>query len=112
MSVIFTPSIRYMFFATLFFAGMQALVKYLGDFSVYQVLFFRSFVTAIFCIGFLKSQGLSIVGNNQKMLFVRALFGCISMICFFITIQRIPLGAAVSLKYLSPIFTAIFAILF
>ena len=33
------------------------------------------------------------------------------MTLFFITVQRMPFGASVSLKYLSPIFTAIFAVL-
>ena len=33
------------------------------------------------------------------------------MVLFFITVQRIPLGASVSLKYLSPVFTAIFAVI-
>lgn len=112
MKSILTPSIRYMFLATVFFASMQSFVKYLSDYSVYQVLFFRSVITALFCIAYLKNQNISLIGNSQKWLLLRALTGCLSMVFFFITIQRIPLGAAVSLKYLSPIFTAVFAIFF
>ena len=111
MKNILTPSIRFMFLATLFFAAIQAFVKYLDGYSVYQILFFRSIITALFCIGYLKSKGISLIGNNQTLLFLRSLFGCISMVFFFITVQQIPLGASVSLKYLSPIFTAIFAII-
>ena len=112
MKSIITPSIRYMFFATIFFATIQAFVKYLSGYSVYQILFFRSSISALLCIAYLKSQSRPLIGNNQKMLLLRALFGLIGMSLFFITIQRIPLGAAVSLQYTSPIFTAILAIIF
>lgn len=112
MKSIITPSIRYMFFATIFFATIQAFVKYLSGYSVYQVLFFRSSISALLSIAYLKNKDLPLIGNNQKLLLLRALFGLIGMAFFFITIQRIPLGAAVSLQYTSPIFTAIFAILF
>jgi len=112
MKSIFTPSIRYMFFATIFFATVQAFVKYLSDYSVYQLLFFRSSISVLFCVFYLKSQRLPLIGNNQKLLLLRALFGLIGMAFFFITIKEIPLGAAVSLQYTSPIFTAIFAVFF
>lgn len=112
MKSILTPSIRYMFFATIFFATIQAFVKYLSGYSVYQILFFRSSISAVLCVAYLKSQGLPLIGNNQKLLLFRALFGLIGMSFFFATIQRIPLGAAVSLQYTSPIFTAILAVIF
>ena len=100
-----------MLIATLFFTGMQTAAKALSDFPVFQVLFFRSSITALFCVAFLKSQGISLKGYNQKLLILRAILGILSMSLFFITLQRMPFGASVSLKYLSPIFTAIFAVL-
>ena len=112
MKSILTPSIRFMFLATLFFATIQAFVKYLSGYSLYQVLFFRSAISALLCIVYLKKQNVSLIGENQKLLFLRALFGLIGMGCFFYTIQTIPFGAAVSLQYTSPIFTAILAVLF
>ena len=102
--------IRYMIISTLFFAVMQAIAKTLSHLPVMEVLFFRSSITAIFCIFYLKRHNISLIGNNQKWLFIRAFFGILSLFLFFITLQKIPIGAAVSLKYLSPIFTAIFAI--
>ena len=100
-----------MLVATLGFTVMQVFVKELSNFHVFQIVFFRSSITALLCIAYLRSKKISLVGNQQKFLFLRALCGIISMTLFFITVQRIPLGASVSLKYLSPIFTAIFAVI-
>lgn len=101
-----------MLLATLGFTGMQVLVKDLSNFHVSQIVFFRSVITVAFCSFILKRQGLSIIGKQQKFLILRAVFGVTSMSLFFVTVQRMPLGASVSIKYLSPIFTAIFAVLF
>lgn len=111
-TTIFTPGIRSMLVATLGFTLMQVFIKELGHFHVFEIVFFRSAVTALFCIVYLRRKGVSLIGNQQKWLVLRAICGIISMTLFFVTIQRIPLGASVSLKYLSPIFAAIFAVLF
>lgn len=108
-SNIFTPGIRYMFLATFGFTIMQIFIKALADFHVFQLVFFRSSVTALLCVLYLKRQKIPLIGKKQKWLILRAICGIISMTLFFITIQRMPFGASVSLKYLSPIFTAIFA---
>lgn len=100
-----------MLLATIGFTGMQAFVKELSNFHVFEIVFFRSGVTAIFCILYLRRNHVALIGNNQSFLFLRAICGITSMTLFFITVQRMPLGASVSLKYLSPIFTAIFAVL-
>jgi drug/metabolite transporter (DMT)-like permease len=101
-----------MLVATLGFTLMQVFIKELGRFHVFEIVFFRSGVTALFCMTYLKSKGISMIGNQQKWLILRSICGIISMTLFFATIQRMPLGASVSLKYLSPIFAAIFAVLF
>ena len=53
-----------------------------------------------------------VVGNNVKYLFLRGMVGFISLCCFFWVLQRIPLGSAISLRYLGPIFGAIMAVYF
>lgn len=93
------------------FAIMHALIKSLSSFHVLQVIFFRSGCTAALCTYFLKRQGVSLRGNNPRILLLRAGIGVVAMTAFFTTLQRIPMGASVSLKYLSPIFTAVFAVL-
>ncbi len=100
-----------MLIAGLFFAGMQAGVKALDQIHVFEIVFFRSAVTAFIAIWVLRRQGLPLIGNHQRPLIARSVFGVISMTLFFLTLQRMPLGASVSLRYLSPVFTAIFAVL-
>lgn len=101
-----------MLLAAFYFAGMHALIKTLVDFHVLEIIFFRSIVTAIICILYLRSRNIPMRGNNQKNLFLRAFFGVMTMSLFFITLQRMPMGASVTLKYLSPIFAAVFAVIF
>ena len=43
---------------------------------------------------------------------MRGIFGTTALLLFFYTLQNIPLASAVTLQYLSPIFTAIFAAIF
>lgn len=100
-----------MLLAGLFFAVMQGLVRGLNEVHVFQIVFFRSGVTALLATFLLRRRGLSLKGNKQGLLFLRSLFGVISMTLFFLTIQRMPLGASVALKYLSPLFAAVFAVL-
>lgn len=101
-----------MLVATFAFSALAALVKSLPETHVLQILFFRSFITSLLCAIYLLQQKVSFIGNNQKLLISRTIFGMIGMGLFFLTLKTMPLGAAVSLKYLSPIFTAIFAVLF
>lgn len=90
---------------------MQAMIKYLPGYHVFQVVFFRSIGTSLLCMVFLLRHGISLLGNKRGLLILRAIIGLSSMSMFFATLQRIPMGASVSLKYLSPVFTAIFAVI-
>ncbi len=111
-NITISKGIRYMLIAALGFSIMQGLIKFVSHVHVIQIVFFRSFITAIICTINLKKQKVSLIGNNQKLLFLRALLGLFSMTLFFFTIQTIPYGASVTLKYLSPFFTFLLAIWF
>ena len=100
-----------MLLAVLFFTGMHGCIKMMASFHVLEIVFFRSGITAVMCMIYLRVKGIPFKGRGQKDLLLRSLFGIISMTLFFITLQRMPLGAAVTLKYLSPIFAAAFAYL-
>ncbi len=99
-----------MLLAVFAFSLMQGLIKFVSHIHVFQIVFFRSFITAIICATMLRREGVSMVGKNQGILFLRAFLGLTSMTLFFITIQRIPYGAAVTLRYLAPFFTFLLAI--
>lgn len=107
-----SKGIQFILLATLSFAVMNVIAKYLVDFHPLQVVFFRAAGTAVFIIPYMIQQQISFIGNNPKLLFLRSAFGLISLATFFIVIQRIPLGSAISIRYLGPIFGAILAYFF
>jgi drug/metabolite transporter (DMT)-like permease len=59
---------------------------------------------------FLLTKGINILGNKRKLLVLRGLVGVTSMSLFFMSLKYLPVGSAVSLRYIAPIFAAIFAI--
>ncbi len=106
-----SKGIAYMLWATVWFTAMQTIIKELNHIHLFEIIFFRSVVTSFGCMLFLKAKSISLKGNKQGLLVLRAFTGILSMVMFFSTIQSIPFGAALSLKYLAPIFTAIFAVI-
>ena len=98
-----------MLISTLAFTLLNAAVKYLKVFTPYQLVFFRSFGSLVFTIPYLLKNNISMVGNKQKILILRGIVGVTSMLFFFMSIQYLPLGSAVSLRYLAPFFAALFA---
>jgi drug/metabolite transporter (DMT)-like permease len=107
-----SKAIVYMVFSVIAFSLMNTVVKYLNDFSAYQIVCFRSLGTLFFTIPLIFKRNIPILGNNKKWLFLRGLAGVISLTCFFQSLNYLALGTAVSLRYTSPIFAAIFAFLF
>ena len=101
---------RYMLISTLAFTFMNALVKYLVHLNAYQLVFFRSLGSLVFTMGFLLHRGINIFGNEKKLLVLRGLVGVTSMALFFMSLKYLPIGSAVSLRYIAPIFAALFAV--
>jgi drug/metabolite transporter (DMT)-like permease len=105
-------AVFYMIFSVIAFAIMNALVKYLSSFDVYQIVFFRSIGTLFFTVPLILKHKIPIHGNHKKLLLIRGVIGVISLTCFFQSLNYLSVGTAVSLRYTSPIFAAIFAALF
>lgn len=101
-----------MIISTISFACMNVTVKYLVNINAFQIVFFRSLSSLVFTMFFLLKTGIPILGNNRKLLVLRGLTGVTSMTFFFMSIKYIPVATAVSLRYIAPIFAAIFAVLF
>ncbi|ARV07942.1 EamA family transporter [Polaribacter sp. SA4-10] len=101
-----------MIFSVMAFAIMNAFVKYLTAFNVYQIVFFRSVGTLAFTIPLILKYRIPILGTHKKLLFIRGLIGVISLTCFFESLNYLAVGTAVSLRYTSPIFAAIFSLIF
>jgi drug/metabolite transporter (DMT)-like permease len=101
-----------MFFSTFAFALANVFVKQVSHIPVMEVVFFRCAIAAVFCIYGLRRAKASLIGTNHTYLFLRGFFGTIALALFFLTVQNIPLATAMTIQYLSPIFTAIIAIFF
>ncbi|GAA3608141.1 DMT family transporter [Flavivirga amylovorans] len=99
-----------MLISTLAFACMNAIIKHLVHVSAYQIVFFRSISSLVFTFTFLIKNNISILGNQKKLLVTRSIVGVTSMTFFFMSTKHLPIGTAVSLRYIAPIFAAIFAI--
>ena len=99
-----------MLLATFFFALMNAAVKFLGHLPAIEIAFLRSLVSLILAFSIVKYYRIPLPGNNRLALLFRGFFGSTSLVLYFITLQHMPLASAVTLQYLSPIFTAIMGI--
>lgn len=99
-----------MLISTLAFAFVNAIIKHLDNFSAYQLVFFRCAVSLIISFIQLKILGVRPWGNNKPVLFLRGLSGVTALFMGFTLIKNVPLGTAVMLNYLSPIFTAFIAV--
>jgi len=92
------------------FAAMNFVVKYLDEYSAWQIAFFRAGGTLLITIPWILRKRISIWGNEKKLLLSRAVVGTFSLILYFLAIKLMPLGTCVSFRYMSPIFAALFAL--
>jgi drug/metabolite transporter (DMT)-like permease len=101
--------IKFMLISVLFFALMNLTVKFLNRLPATELVLFRSIITLVLSLAFLIRKRIPVFGQNHKVLLLRGIFGVIALTLFFFTLQRLPLGSAITIQYLSPIFTIIFA---
>ncbi len=99
-----------MFISTLFFALANVFVKQVAHLPTMEIVFFRCALGVIFCYVGLQKANADWRGSNRKLLLLRGLFGTTALYFFFLTVQNIPLASAMTIQYLSPIFTTIIAI--
>jgi len=104
--------IYYMIYSVIAFTIMYTIVTSLNRFSVYQIVFFRAIGTLSLTIPLILKQKIPILGNNKKLLLLRAILGVFSMTLFFQSIKYLGVGISVSIRYLSPLFATIFALIF
>lgn len=92
------------------FALMNLVVKFLNHLPATELVLFRSIVSLTLSGWIIFRKKLNPLGHQRKLLFLRGLFGAIALTLFFSTLQHLPLGTAITLQYLSPVFTSFFAI--
>lgn len=109
MKLNLSPGARLALTATFFFSLMQIGVKSLDRLPAAEIVFFRALLLLLISFGMIMRKGLKPFGNNKPLLLARGLCGAIALFLFFYTLKHIPLATAVTLQYLSPIFTILFA---
>lgn len=107
---ILSEAARNMLLATFFFALMNVFVKRLENIPAMEIVFFRCIVSLVACWFGLRNQKVDWLGTNRLLLTLRGTFGTLALFTFFLTIQNVPLASAVTLQYLSPIFTTVIAV--
>jgi len=92
------------------FSLVYLLVKYLKHIPAQELILFRSLISLAISLVHLRILGVSPLGNNKVWLIIRGVSGIIALTMFFYTIKHMPLASAVTIQYLSPVFTVILAI--
>jgi drug/metabolite transporter (DMT)-like permease len=105
-----TEGVRSMFLSTLAFSFANILVKQVPHSPAMEIVFFRCAIATAICLIGLRRDGADWKGTNRAMLLLRGLFGTTALFLFFTTLQNIPLASAMTIQYLSPIFTTVIAI--
>jgi drug/metabolite transporter (DMT)-like permease len=99
-----------MLLATLAFSIMNVFVKMLSRIPAMEIVFFRCLVSAAICFVGIGRARVDWKGNNNVLLIARGASGTLALFMFFITMQHLPLATAVTIAYLSPIFTTLIGV--
>jgi drug/metabolite transporter (DMT)-like permease len=99
-----------MLIASLAFGFMNVTVKMISGMHVSEIVFFRALVQILISAVFLIQQKQSPWGNNPRLLILRGFFGSMGLLCYFYSLQLMPLSNALVIHYLSPIFTTVLAL--
>ena len=91
-----------MLIATLLFSVMQVLVKLMGEFPFYQLIFARAITSFFISFFTLKKLKVSLWGNDKKNLILRGIFGALSLNCFFYALQNAPLASVITIVNIKP----------
>ena len=101
-----------MILASICFALMAVMVKFLSDFPLMEIIFFRSVPIVLIIPLILKNKKISFWGNNKPLLLLRGLISFIVIIAYFYTIKVMILTDALTIKQLSPLFIILLASIF
>jgi drug/metabolite transporter (DMT)-like permease len=102
----------WMIAASMLFACMGVCVK-LGSlqFSAAELVFWRGFIATLLIGSYILVRGLPLATPHARTHVRRGLSGFVSLVMYFYAISLIPLAAAVTLNYTSPLFLALLLVL-
>lgn len=102
--------IGYMLLAVLFFSITHASVKAVSHLPFYELVFCRAIISFSLCWYAIQKLKISPWGHDKKVLLARGAAGTAALLAYFYTLQTMPLASAVSIQYLSPLFTTLLAV--
>jgi drug/metabolite transporter (DMT)-like permease len=108
----FTPGVRHMLLAVTGFSLMNLFVKLLPGIPPMEMVFFRCLISLLICAYILQRARQSWIGNRHWLLLARGASGTLALFFFFVALQKLPLATAVTISYLSPVFSTLFAAIF
>ena len=92
------------------FSLMGLFVKLAGrHLGSMEIVFARSVITLGLSWWSLWRLGISPLGNNRRLLFVRGLLGATALLFYFYSIVHLPLGEATLIQYTNPVFATVLA---
>jgi len=102
-----------MLLSAIIFSFADILTKHLSSFfSPAQIAFVRFLFGGLILWPILSSKGISLRGNQTRILILRGFFGTLSFFCLLKSIAMIPLSNAIVLLYTFPLFAFLFSFLF
>lgn len=81
----------------------------LQEYPAHELVLARSIVSFVMSYVIIRRKKLPVFGTNKKWLLIRGLSGTAALTIFFYTMHYLPLAVALTIQYLAPIFTIIFA---
>lgn len=105
-----SSGVKLMLAATFTFTLMKVCVKLIPHIPAIEIILFRSVISLLISVFYLRQQRVSVWGHNKPILILRGIVGAIALITYFSLLQQIPLATASTLQYLAPIFTAVMGI--
>jgi len=104
--------IAYALLSSAGFALMAACVRMLsGELPQAEVVFFRNFIALLILLPLLSRQQVSLRTQHFPLHLLRAGSGLVAMYLYFYALNHLHLADALLLNYTSPIFIALFAVL-
>ncbi len=100
---------RLMLVSTFFFGIANLSVKQIDHVPPMEIVLVRCVMGIVFSWWVLRGIGIDWRGNDRVSLLLRGVFGTTALGLFFVTVQKMPIATAMTVHYLSPIFTAILA---
>jgi drug/metabolite transporter (DMT)-like permease len=101
-----------MIFASICFALVGAMIKFIGNIPLMEMIFFRNLPSILILPLILKNKNISLRGKNNPLLLFRCFFGFLSTVGYFYTFKTMTMTDAMTIRQLSPFFIIILAVIF